>query len=305
MRKVIAVAVLVLCIAIAGYGCVRVAQERASSNRPPSTPATDAVPAVSTAATAEPVAERKSSNEGLPINDLTAPDPKSVARKELLAIAHKSSGIPDKQYYVWQLLQQGTSAVGNLQGSESAEHMLVVFEQKNGVWTVLSSTKYLDAGEAGLKGVSPEITDALAERVDFVVPVEIDDFYLKSRSVLGQMDSGTPMYAPTRLPEGFAMTSSSNDGGSIGAEYTNGSKKLTCFAWISGEYGEGDTPKETYTRLRFDGKSATMDGSFYYRTNEGKKGPFLTAAGGYQVVSGLGASPGMVAAVAESMVVVP
>jgi hypothetical protein len=93
-----------------------------------------------------------------------------------------------------------------------------------------------------------------------------------------------------------------NKEGSSSVEYARGDARLTYFAWVSGDYGEGPTPTDVYTGLWFGDQSASMDSAFYYRTDDAREGSFLTAQGWNQVVCAVGITPGMVAAVAESMV---
>lgn len=294
MRKAIALAILVLGLAFALTACGPPARTDLSTPPTPSVTASPSAPATTATNPTPTVA---------PIRDLAdaeanANDPERMA---LLVAAHAHSGIADKTYRVWQLLAQGDVAVGDLQGASSAKRLLVVFQKDAGTWTVAVTDTFLDASEAKLKKAVPAVGAALAKKVDFVVPVKVDPFFAKSRAAMRMMSGASVIYAPTRLPEGFTASARSTDG-SINIEYTKGAKRLTYFAWISGEYGEGERPKATFTGLRFGGLEATMDAAFFYRTDSSKRGPFLTAAGGSQVVSGLGVSPGMVAAVAASMV---
>lgn len=292
---------LIACTAIAG--CSATPSREADAEQPAVAQQQEAT--VPVAPQVEPTPTPVVSNEGLPIQVLTSKSGSAsdTDRAALLAAAHKSSGITDSQYYVWQLLKQGSTAVGDFQGTSSAKRTLVVFEKRDGVWTVVSKVKYLDATESGVKDASAAISSKLAADIDYVVPVSVDEYYKANASAVRKLPTGGKMYAPTRLPEGFKKASSTNlDQGSSSVEYRNGAARFTVFAWISGEYGDDPGPKATSTGLRYGDMAATMDPSFNYRTDSSAKGPFLTAAGGNQAVSGLGVSPGMMAAVAESMV---
>lgn len=297
--------ILALCLllSLGGWGC------RAKTVETPQAETTS-TPEVVAPVETEP--DPSAVNTGLPVQDISdkvaAGD--SPDRKALLAVAHTATGIPDSEpFYVWQLYAQGSSAVGDLQGSTSGSRLLVAFENDGSGWKAVYQKKFIDASESELLASCPLVTDELAQRVDFVVPVEIDDFYLRERGILesasaemGSEDAGT-MYAPTRLPEGFVMAGSTSIAeGSSSVEYVRGDARLTYFAWISGDYGDQPTPEDIYTGLRFGDLPASMDSLFYYRTHGPEQGPFLTASGWYQVVCGVGITPGMVAAVAESMV---
>lgn len=296
--------ILMLCLllSLGGWGCRAKAVETPQAE-PTSTP--EVVASVET----EP--DPSAVNAGLPVQDISdkvaAGD--SPDRKALLAVAHAATGIPDSEpFYVWQLYAQGSSAVGDLQGSTSGNRLLVAFENDGSGWKAVYQKKFIDASEAELVASCPMVTDELAQRVDFVVPIEIDDFYVQERGILesasAQMDSYNPgsMYAPTRLPEDFAVvgTRSISEGASS-VEYARGDARLTYFAWMSGDYGDQPTPDDIYTSLRFGDLPASMDSAFYYRTDGPEQGPFLTARG-HHVVCAVGIMPGMVAAVAESMV---
>lgn len=294
--------VLCLLLSLGGWGC------RAKTVDTPQAETTS-TPEVVAPIETEP--DPSAVNAGLPIQDISdkvaAGD--SPDRKALLAVAHAATGIPDSEpFYVWQLYAQGSSAVGDLQGSTSGNRLLVAFENDGSGWKVVYQKKFIDASESELLASSSVITDDLAQWVDFVVPVEIDDFYVQERGILesasAEMDSYNPgsMYAPTRLPEDFAMvgTRSISEGASS-VEYARGDARLTYFAWISGDYGDQPTPDDIYTSLRFGDLPASMDSAFYYRDSRPEQGPYLTARG-HHVVCAVGISPGMVAAVAESMV---
>ena len=264
-----------------------------------STPSTDTAPAT---LTVKP--DPSSANNGLPLEDLAdkAKNPASGDRAAILDAAHRATGIKDL-FYVWQLVKQGNTAVADVQASKSGAHLLVGLAKGPGGWQVVYQVRFLDASESGLVAAVPAMTSELVNQVDFVVPVPIDDFYVRNRDAAKAQLGGAPLYAPTRLPKGFTLIRSQGlDAGSLSAEYGFGKQRLSYAAWVSGDYGEGDQPKTTYTGLRFGGTSATMDGAFFYQGDSTARGPFLTAEGGNQTVCGLGVSPGIVAAVAESMV---
>lgn len=265
-----------------------------------------------TTATASLEPDPSAVNEGLPIQDIgdkvVAGD--SPDRVALLTAAHSATGITE-DFYVWQLYVQGSSAVGDLQGSTSGNRLLVSFENDGSGWKAAYQKKFIDASEAELLTSSPLVTDELAQRVDFVVPVAIDDFYLSKRARLianaREMGETTAMYAPTRLPEGYTPNSETIDydylveDSVFKVEYRSGSSRLVYYPWLYGDYGE-EWPDATFGNLRFGDQVAIMDSSFYFYdgyTTEGQ-GPHLLT--GFQAVCGLEISPGMVAAVAESMV---
>jgi hypothetical protein len=251
-------------------------------------------------------------NEGLPIEDL-ADKAKSSSQQDRTAIietAHSATGIADL-FYVWQLVKQGDTAVADVQGSKSAKRVLVALQRKSGEWTAVYQVRYLDASRDALLKAAPSTTDALAARVEFVVPVPVNEFYVRNRSLVtdfaadAEMPDGLMvMRAPTRLPEGFVMGTpvADQDGGGIRAEYSNGARRLTYFPLTIGDFAEDDSPSYTYTALRFGGLEASMDRSFHYPFSSTETGPYLSAASGFQALSGLGVSPGQIAAVAESMV---
>lgn len=298
MRIIKALVAVVLVGALAGCSSGAKQPEKPQAGGVTSSSETSIAASASAAVTTPVVTQN--ANEGQPIENLTAKG-SGAERDALLEAAHASAGISDKTFYVWQLYRQGDSAVGDLQGSKSAKRKLVVLERSDGQWRVIGSTKYLDATEAWLKGTSPAITAAMVGEVGFVVPVEVDAFYRRVAPTVREMSGGSArVWAPTRLPEGFKLAHT-EDGGAASAEYVSGDRRITYFAWISGDYGEGETPEAAFTSLRFGPMSATMDGSFPYRTDSDQEGPFLTAKSWNQVVTGVGVTPGMVAAVAESM----
>ena len=246
-----------------------------------------------------------SPNEGLPIADISD---KTTAganadRPLLLEAAHAATGLPG-DFYVWQLYTQGTTAVGDLQERASATRLLVVFEHDGTAWSVVHQEPFLDASEAALLTAVPAVSTELAERVDFVVPVPVDAFYTANVANLASIAaaSGVPtaMYAPTRLPEGFTLASTEADY-TITAEYRNGDARLLYYALIIGDYGE-DAPELIFDNLRFGDLPARMDSSFPFLDGTTAEGPHLTAGESFQALCGSDLSPGMVAAVAQSMV---
>lgn len=293
--------VAVLCAIVFGLvGCTP-ARFGLSDTTGKSTPSTAAV-----AATQSVKPDPSATNKGLPLEDLAdkAKNPASGDRAAILDVARRATGIASSDsFYVWQLVKQGNTAVADVQASKSGKHLLVGLAKGQGGWQVVYQVRFLDASESGLAAAVPAMTSEFVNRVDFVSPVPIDDFYVRNRDAAKAQLGGAPLYAPTRLPKGFTLIRSQGlDAGSLSAEYGFGKQRLSYAAWVSGDYGEGDQPKTTYTGLRFGGTSATMDGAFFYMGDSADRGPFLTADGGNQTVCGLGVSPGIVAAVAESMV---
>lgn len=298
----------------------------AGCGRTPESPAEDAngtletptgpTATVEAAAESSPAADAPgdatiSPNEGLPVEDLTdkakaGPNP---TRADLLALAHSATGIAD-DFYVWQLYRQGTSAVGDLQGSRSGKRTLVAFELTDGEWKAVYEHTFIDASRAALREAVPGVTAELADGLEFVVPVPTD-FYSEVDLVrLYRAESGgytdeqvlsTLTYAPTRMPEGFAMRDRDFSGGTSYVEYAKGESVLIYYPLAIWDYQESDSPDKDYTNLRFGDRTATMDRS-YGAGREGVGPELISDRGGYQVISATNVSPGMVAAVAESMV---
>ena len=306
--------ILVLCLVLSlgGWGC----QSKATS--------TSQAEATATAgAESDPTAV----NEGLPIQDISlqtvaAEDPNG---KALLSVAHAATGIPDDEpFYVWQLYVQGNSAVGDLQGSTSGRRLLVAFEHDGTAWNAVYQKKFIDASEAELQAACPSVTDELAQRVDFVVPVPVIDRYLWYRDEVAQLadyvagaGAEVVMYAPTRLPEGFTLDSwdpsqLNNDAiyPYFRVNYLRGEDQLVLTPFVvdevGGEYLEFDWDSD-YENLIFGPQTAVMDSDCVQGEfpgpgwdEQGPRGPVLMSA--YSYVQGTDVSPGMVAAVAESMV---
>ena len=167
--------------------------------------------------------------------------------------------------------------------------------------------RFLDASEDALLAEAPSVSTELAERVDFVVPVEVDPYFESVASALvtggramGFDDMG--VYAPTRLPEGFVLSGTEGaEGASATARYSAGDAVLEYTIITGSDYGEV-TPTDDFTRLRFGDIGATMARSFLFSQAVGD-GPHLhTYDRGEHYLSARDVSPGMVAAVAESMV---
>lgn len=246
-------------------------------------------------------------NEGRPIVDLAnkaaaGADPDRAA---LLQAAHQATGIMD-DLYVWQLYVQGTSAVGDVQGSTSAKRELVVFERADDGWKVVHHVRFIDASESALLSAAPAVTRELAEQVEFVVPVAVDPLFAKGAGPLiknGKASgvSAMAVYAPTRLPEGFALVGSHFDEYSAEVRYAAGPKKLTYTIIVASDYGENQ-PRTVYSKLRFGDRTAFMDDRFDWGDGPGPGPHLMTAACGEHYLQGAGISPGIVAAVAESMV---
>ena len=300
--------ILVLCLllSLGGWGC------RAKTVDIPQAETTS-TPEVVAPVETEPDPDPSAVNTGLPVQDISdivaAGD--SPDRKALLAVAHTATGIPDSEpFYVWQLYLQGSSAVGDLQGSTSGNRLLVAFENDGSGWQAVYQKKFIDAGESELLASCPLVTDELAQRVDFVVPVTADPFYNSIADTLVRAGraagvSGMAVYAPTRLPEGFTLAqANNNDGYSASVMYASGSARLEYVIIIASDYGD-ETPEFGYNNLSFGDLKANMARSFgNSRTSPDiGTGPHLmTSQAGEHYMLGENISPGMVAAVAESMV---
>lgn len=302
-RSWIRLAALLAIVTLLVPACSRNAEPDAAGD-PAAWPPASAEPTVP----ADPQAGPASPNEGLPIVDLAN---KTAAgddadREALLSVAHSATGIAE-DFYVWQLLVQGTSAVGDLQGSASGERKLVAFERDGYAWRATYQVRFLDASEAALREASALVTAELAERVEFVVPVDVDPYFERVAAALvtggranGIADMG--VYAPTRLPEGFALSGTEGaEGAFSAARYSAGDKALEYTIITGSDYGEV-TPRATYTRLRFGDLRAEMDASFRFSEWVGEGVHLHTFERGEHYLSARGVSPGMVAAVAESMV---
>jgi hypothetical protein len=241
----------------------------------------------------------------VPIADLadktTAGD--NPDRAAILEVAHAQTGIAD-DFYVWQLYVQGNTAVCDVQGSTSARRMLIALARDGGGWKAVYQVGFLDASEAALLKAAPSVTAELAERVDFVVPVEVDPFFGSGADVLVSTGrsagvSEMAVYAPTRLPEGLTLAGTDNHEYSASAHYASGARRLSYIIIVASDYGE-QGPDVIYSNLRFGDIAAFMDNSFNW---EGGSGPHLmSGTRGEHYLQGTGISPGMVAAVAESMV---
>ncbi|MBN2848069.1 MAG: hypothetical protein JXP72_06420 [Coriobacteriia bacterium] len=294
--RVLVVAALLLTV----WGCVR-ADEVPSADTPPAEPQGQSV--------TEPESAPASPNDGLPIRDIAEAVTDDPDRAALLDAAHAATGITE-DFYVWQLYVQGTTAVGDLQGSVSGDRVLVALVRDGDGWTTAHEERFIDASEAALLEAVPAVSTELAERVEFVVPVEVDPFFslIADQLVANGREWGVEVmavYAPTRLPEGFAIDEATNyEYQSAVVDYTQADRRLSYVIIIASDYGE-DAPDFGYTGLRFGDLPALMARSF---NNAGLgdgmgQGPHLaTRAAGEHYVVGEGVSPGMVAAVAESMV---
>ena len=292
--------VLGLLFALVGCSCT-------PDTAPEATPASESTAAAEATTPATPPASPAAANEGLPIVDISdkakaGADPDRTA---LLDVAHAATGITD-DFYVWQLYVQGSTAVGDLQGSTSGKRVLVAFERSGQAWAAVHQVRFIDASEDALLAAAPSVTGELAERVDFVVPVAVDAVYTKGAGPLvasGKAGGVAAMavYAPTRLPEGFALTASRFDEYSAEVSYASGSRKLAYTIIVASDYGEFH-PEVIYDDLRFGDQTAFMDGSFDWSDDLGPGPHLMTGACGEHYLQGDGISPGMVAAVAESMV---
>lgn len=294
IRRIRVALTLALCLALTlGAGACGPAEED---------PGTATEEPGGTAGSAE---EPANPNEGLLIADISDKTQagSNPDRAALLEAAHAATGLPG-DFYVWQLYTQGTTAVGDLQERASATRLLVVFERSGSAWSVAHQEPFLDASEQALLSAVPAVSSELAERVDFVVPVPVDAFYTANAAQLvsfaGENGVQSAMYAPTRLPEGFTLASTEADF-TFSAEYTSGNARLLYYALIIGDYGE-DAPETIFDSLWFGDLPAQMDSSFPFLDGSAAEGPHLTATGNFQALCGSGVSPGMVAAVAQSMV---
>ena len=294
-------AVLVLTI----WGCSRAADAPTEGAPAAETPA---AAGEATSAAGDPEAQLTSPNEGLPIVDVTdaAASASYPDRAALLDTAHAATGIVE-DFYVWQLYVQGTSAVGDLQGSSSGTRLLVVFERDGAGWKAVYQTEFLDASEDALLEAAPLVSPELAGRVDFVVPVAVDPFFegVADALVSGGRANGIGdmgVYAPTRLPEGFTLSGTEGaEGAYASARYSAGAAALEYTIITGSDYGDV-TPDATYTRLRFGDLRSEMDASFRFSEWVGEGVHLHTFDRGEHYLSARGISPGMVAAVAESMV---
>lgn len=301
--KITLTGVLALCLLLALPGCAR--SRGADTSVAETTPTVETTPSVEVT----PVVQDLSSpNEGLPVVNIS--DKTRAAgnpdRPVLLDAARKAAGLTG-QFYVWQLYIQGTTAVGDLQETKSATRTLFAFERDGAGWRVVHQKPFLDASEAELLESAPSITQGLAEYVDFVVPVPVNEFFVKNapalRAFAAEWGLSITMHAPTRLPEGFVLEDTIVRDQNMSAWYRNGSARIVVWPLIYGDYGE-KPPQAIFDNVRFGSEVAFMDSSYWLLSSDsfGEEGPMLLGPGGYQVVEGANVSPGMVAAVAQSMV---
>jgi len=128
-------------------------------------------------------------------------------RTALMDAARKYMALPSgRKFFVWQLLVQGKSAIGDIQviapgGAVTGPRSIVALQKVGDTWTATGSWPTLDAKRSSVLQAAPYLTTKIASQIVFFVP-----FATPSKVKTAAQSSSTRVIVPTRIPEGWTFS---------------------------------------------------------------------------------------------------
>ena len=193
-----------------------------------------------TPAEPEPVQPVVSPYEGMPIS---TPQKGDATRAALMDAARALTGSTN-QFVVWQLYVQGGSAIGDIQewnGDDNppGRRWLVTWEQVNGAWVGKYFVPFLDAVRADVDAQNPFISDGSLASMALMVPVPAPQNAVDAaRAAQNSQAEAFDVWVPTRVPEGYSISSSQYHTESYWVIWSSGGSDISMFiGWGDHELG--------------------------------------------------------------------